>query len=172
MAKKKKSEKTAVKQHSAATIGKKPTGANNNKVAKQNAAKSKTGGKNKVGRPSKMTDDTLKKLEFAFMQGLSDEEACLYAGISKQTLYNYQKDHPEFIDQKTVFKSNVKMHAKLNLAKEVIEKKNVELSLFVLERTVDEYRPKQEVSANVDMAARYAAMSDEELAQIAGKYDA
>lgn len=146
---------------------------------KRSAKKAKDGNKpakatksqNKVGRPSKMTDEVVKNLEFAFMQGLSDQEACLFAGISKQTLYNYQTDHPEFIDQKAAFKSNVKMHAKLNLAKEVIEKKNVELSLFVLERTVDEYKPKQEVSANVDMAARYAALSDEELAKIAGKYD-
>lgn len=127
--------------------------------------------KNKVGRPTKMTDDVVNKLEFAFMRGLSDQEACLYAGISKQTLYNYQNDHPEFIDQKASFKSNVKMHAKLNLAKEVIEKKNVELSLFVLERTVDEYKPKQEVSANVDMAARFSTLSDDELSQIASKYD-
>ncbi|EPM7558084.1 hypothetical protein ACTPL8_000436 [Enterococcus faecium] len=141
------------------------------KKAKYGNKPAKATTKNKVGRPTKMTDDVVNKLEFAFMRGLSDQEACLYAGISKQTLYNYQESHPEFIDQKAAFKSNVKMHAKLNLAKEVIEKKNVELSLFVLERTVDEYKPKQEVSANVDMAARYAAMSDEELAQIAGKYD-
>lgn len=141
------------------------------KKAKDGNKPAKAKGQSNAGRPTKMTDETVKKLEFAFMQGLSDQEACLYAGISKQTLYNYQKENTEFLDQKAAFKSNVKMHAKLNLAEEVIENKNIELSLFVLERLVDEYKPKQEVSANIDMATRYAAMSDEDLAKIAGKYD-
>ncbi|WP_230334267.1 hypothetical protein [Streptococcus suis] len=35
--------------------------------------------KNKGGRPTKMTQGTVKKLEEAFLRGLSDEEACLYA---------------------------------------------------------------------------------------------
>lgn len=39
--------------------------------------------KNKGGRPTKMTQGTIKKLEEAFLRGLSDEEACLYANISK-----------------------------------------------------------------------------------------
>lgn len=35
--------------------------------------------KNKGGRPTKMTQGTVKRLEEAFLRGLSDEEACLYA---------------------------------------------------------------------------------------------
>lgn len=45
--------------------------------------------KTKRGRPTKMTQGTVKKLEEAFLRGLSDEEACLYADISKPTLYDY-----------------------------------------------------------------------------------
>jgi hypothetical protein len=41
-----------------------------------------------AGRPTKMTPDTVKKLEEAFLLGCSDIEACLVADISKQTLYN------------------------------------------------------------------------------------
>lgn len=37
----------------------------------------------KVGRPAFiMTDNILSKLREAFVQGLTDEEACLYVGIS------------------------------------------------------------------------------------------
>lgn len=58
----------------------------------------------KEGRPTKMTEETVKKLEEVFAIGGSDEEACFYADISKQTLYNYQQDHPEFVDRKEALK--------------------------------------------------------------------
>lgn len=57
-----------------------------------------------AGRPTKMDDLTVKKLEEAFALGCTDLEACLYAGISKQTLYNYQEKNPEFVDRKQQLK--------------------------------------------------------------------
>lgn len=59
-----------------------------------------------VGRPTVMTPEVVHKLESAFMLGCTDEEACLAADISKQTLYNYQEKNPEFIDRKETLKSN------------------------------------------------------------------
>lgn len=59
---------------------------------------------NKLGRPTKMTDLTVKKLEEAFALGCSDEEACVYADISKQTLYNYQHENRDFLDRKELLK--------------------------------------------------------------------
>jgi len=50
-------------------------------------------GKNKGGRPTKMTPLVVKKLEEAFSWGCSDEEACVYAGISRPTLEKYQKEN-------------------------------------------------------------------------------
>ena len=61
---------------------------------------------NPVGRPTIMTDEVVHKLEAAFLLGCTDEEACLAADISKQTLYNYQDKNPEFIDRKEALKSN------------------------------------------------------------------
>ena len=46
-----------------------------------------------------------KSLAEAFMAGCTDREACQCAGISKATLYNHQKRHPEFLDQKRVWKN-------------------------------------------------------------------
>ena len=57
-----------------------------------------------AGRPTVMTKDVLDKLEEVFALGGTDEEACLYADISKQTLYDYQKLHPEFVDRKEALK--------------------------------------------------------------------
>ena len=51
-----------------------------------------------------MTPETVDKLEQAFAIGCTDIEACLFADISKQTLYNYQDKNPEFIDRKQKLK--------------------------------------------------------------------
>ena len=52
----------------------------------------------KVGRPTVMTPEVVSKLEQAWAMGCSDLEACLFADISKQTLYDYQNKNPEFIE--------------------------------------------------------------------------
>lgn len=44
---------------------------------------------NKEGRPTKLTDDVVNKLENIFKVGGNVEEAISYAGISKQTYYNW-----------------------------------------------------------------------------------
>ena len=53
-----------------------------------------------IGRPTKMTPETVKKLEEAFAIGASDGEACFYSDISKETLYTYQDKTPGFLDRK------------------------------------------------------------------------
>jgi hypothetical protein len=53
-----------------------------------------------------MTPARVNKLEEAFLMGCTDLEACLFADISKQTLYNYQESHPEFVDRKESLKQN------------------------------------------------------------------
>lgn len=57
-----------------------------------------------AGRPTVMTPETINKLEHVFMLGGSDKEACLYAEISTQTLYDYQNLHPEFVGRKEMLK--------------------------------------------------------------------
>ena len=75
----------------------------------------------KVGRPTKMTSLTLKKLEEAFAFGCSDEEACFYADISRQTLYDYQKICPEFIDRKEALKARPILKARETVVKKLSE---------------------------------------------------
>jgi len=59
-----------------------------------------------TGRPTKMTEVTIQKLEEAFLMGCTDLEACLYADISKSLLYAYQGDNPDFLDRKETLKQN------------------------------------------------------------------
>lgn len=69
-------------------------------------------GKAETGRPPKINKDVLKQLESVFTIGGTDEEACLYADISMQTLYNYQKENPEFIDRKKLLKNKPLLKAR------------------------------------------------------------
>lgn len=68
--------------------------------------------KNKGGRPTKMTAATLGKLREAFLWGASDAEACLVAKIHPDTLYAYQKEHPEFSEEKEACKLNPVLKAR------------------------------------------------------------
>jgi len=78
------------------------------------------------GRPTVMTDATVQKLEEAFLMGCSDQEACLNADISKATLYNYQKEHPEFLDRKARLKENPFLLARTTVIKSLGEVKNAQ----------------------------------------------
>ena len=57
--------------------------------------------KNKWGRPSKFTDDTVRKLEDAFRCAWSDTDACAYAGISRETFYDWMDENRRFSDNFT-----------------------------------------------------------------------
>ncbi len=52
-----------------------------------------------VGRPTKMTEAVVLKLEQAFAIDASVEEACSYADISRNTFYVWLKEHPEYQDR-------------------------------------------------------------------------
>lgn len=88
-----------------------------------------------------MTPLVISKLEEAYLNDATDSEACLVAGVSVATLYNYQKEHPDFIERKEALKDSVKYRAKINLVRAISdeEKPDKETSKWWLER-----RAKQE----------------------------
>jgi hypothetical protein len=96
------------------------------------------------GRPTVMTPEVVKKLEEAFLLGCTDLEACFYADISKQTLYNYQEANPEFVGRKEELKANPIFLARKTVVKEIQEKG--ELALKFLER-----KKKDEFSTSSDL---------------------
>ena len=103
------------------------------------------------GRPTKMTNQLVNKMEYGFMKGLNDTECCIYAGISRQTFYEYCAKNPDFVDKKELLKSNPSTKAKLNIV-EAIENGDADLSRWWLERrNKDEFSLKQEVEANVSV---------------------
>lgn len=103
----------------------------------------------KVGRPTVMTKDVLQKLEYAFMRGLTDLEACDYADIGTTTLYNYCEENPAFRERKEELKQHPTAKARLNVA-EAIEGGDVDISKWWLERKVkDEFSTKQTVDGEI-----------------------
>lgn len=53
-----------------------------------------------LGRPTVMTDNVLNKLRQAFSYGCTDNEACVVAGISQETFYNYLKVDKSFLQER------------------------------------------------------------------------
>ena len=65
-----------------------------------------------MARPTKMTNVTIGKLEEAFALGCSDSEACFYADINPDTLYDYCKKNPQFSERKALLKMKPILKAK------------------------------------------------------------
>lgn len=99
-----------------------------------------------VGRPKVVDDDVLHKLKEAFLLGCSDEEAAFYANISTSTLYNYQKDNEEFLEDKNQWKQNPILLARQEVVAGL--KDNPSHSLKFLER-----KKKDEFGVNLDLTS-------------------
>lgn len=83
------------------------------------------------GRPTVMTPETISKLEEVFAIGGSDEEACFYADIGKSTLYNYQKEHPEFVERKEALKEKPVLLARQTVVRSL---SNPDIAMKYLEK--------------------------------------
>lgn len=92
-----------------------------------------------VGRPTVMTPEVIAKLEEAFLNGATDLQACFVANISKDSLYRYIKENPEFSDRKEALKDDIKYKAKMALKRSIeneliSDDKRAENSKWLLER--------------------------------------
>lgn len=96
--------------------------------------------KNKGGRPTVVDKDVIKVLEQAFSMGCTDKEACVLADISHQTLYNYQKDHPEFVERKEQLKEKPILKARKTVVDSLDN--DVDSAWKYLERKDPELNPK------------------------------
>lgn len=115
-----------------------------------------------MSRPTKMTPLCVKKLEEAFLMGCTDTEACVYADITRQTLYNYEEKHKGFIDRKETLKQNPFMKAR-GVILEALEEGDVNTAHKVIDR-----KEGSKVSVDAKVAVRDATgLSDAELEAIA-----
>ena len=101
---------------------------------------------NKGGRPTKMTADTVNKLEQGFKIGLNDTECCAYVGISRETFYNFLEKNTDFRDKIHDWKQNPVAKAKNTIFKNLDDPQTAK---WYLERKCkDEFSTKQEVEVS------------------------
>lgn len=100
------------------------------------------------GRPTVIDDTILSKLEYAFVNSFTDDEACLYADISPATLYRYIENNPEFWERKEILKKNPNIKAKLNWIKKLDWEDYVASKEWLERKSKGEFSTKQEVDNN------------------------
>lgn len=98
------------------------------------------------GRPTKMTPEIIRILEEAFIVGANDVEACFQAGITKTTLYEYCKDHPDFSDRKEALKEMPKYRAKKNIAKALDDGDKYYSAWYLDRKAKDEFSTRSEIT--------------------------
>lgn len=98
-----------------------------------------------AGRPTVMTEIVLGKLNEAFAIGASDKEACFYADISPDTLYDYQLKNPKFIQRKEALKERPVLLARQTVLK-AIESDPLTARWYLERRRKDEFSSRQELT--------------------------
>ena len=99
-----------------------------------------------TGRPTKVTPEVVTKLEQAFSMGCTDEEACLFADISRMSLQRYQEAHPSFRDRKALLKQKLVLKARSVIA-EALNRKDENTAKWYLERKAkNEFSTRQELT--------------------------
>lgn len=101
---------------------------------------------NPVGRPLTITPEIIVKLREAYLIGATDKEACAYANIGQSTLYEYQKNNPEFTEQKEAWKDEPILQAKKTVVESLKETKDAQ---WYLER-----KKKDEFSTRTEQTGR------------------
>jgi len=98
-----------------------------------------------MGRPTVMTPAVLDKLRQAFLFGATKEEACAFADIGQETLYDYLKRNPEYSNTIEKYKKEPILKAKVTVVRELDDPKNAQ---WYLERRAKEFKPKSDITSN------------------------
>lgn len=100
-----------------------------------------------------MTPEVIELLKHAYSYGASDLEACQYAGIGKTTLYDYQREHPEFADIKEALQTDTNFLARKTVREEMENKKNVKRGTLALDylkaKLPNEFAPRNSLDLGV-----------------------
>lgn len=97
-----------------------------------------------IGRRSSVTKEVIKRLEEAFMYGFSDNQACVYASVSRTAFYRFLSKNEPIRDRFKALKRHVRLQARFNVAK-AIEAGDLEVSRWYLERRDPEFSMKKRV---------------------------
>lgn len=126
---------------------------------------------NRVWRPTVITDEVLSKLEFAFINSFTDEEACLYADIAPKTLYRYIEENEEFWQRKEILKKHPNIKAKLNWVKKLEWEDYIASKEWLERKSKSEFSTKTENdNNNNNLNTDSNSLSDEQKKLIAQRW--
>lgn len=98
----------------------------------------------KPSPPPCVTPEVLSKLEIAFSCGCPVTEACLVAGIARNTYYNFLKARPEYEDRFQALRDKPVLEARKRIAEQIPE--DSKIAQWYLERKrPEEFGPKSMV---------------------------
>lgn len=119
--------------------------------------------KNLAWRPTKFDQEIVRKLQEAFKRDATTEEACSYAGISRETFYKRCKQNKQFSDKIEQAKLFPHMYAKTKFF-EALNSKDINISfraaLEFLRRRNPERKDKAE---NTNFNTNKQELSDEDM---------
>ncbi|WP_438979916.1 hypothetical protein [Polynucleobacter sp.] len=93
------------------------------------------------GPKNKITPEVIERLRQGFLIGANREQACAFAGISKQLFYTYIKTHPEIIDDIERWEASPILKAKQIVISE-LDKKDSATAKWYLEKRDPDFKNK------------------------------
>lgn len=100
-----------------------------------------------VGKLTAYNPTTIAKFVVAFNNGYNITEACHYAGVHRDTYYEWLKQHPEFVVKVDEAKLMLNRKSK-EVVSEAIQAGDINAARWHLERRDPDYRAKGEVDLN------------------------
>ena len=106
----------------------------------------KTLQKNKEGRPTKLTEETVSKLENIFKVGANVIEACSYAGISRETYYNGLERDSSFLTKMEAAQHYSDIVAKNVVVDSIVKDKDLGSAKWWLEKKHPDFQPQSQTT--------------------------
>jgi len=118
-----------------------------------------------AGRKKTIDEEVLNKLRFAYLYGCSDDEACAYADISRQTLWRHRKTNPDFEEWRDMLRQNPYMLARKTIVDHL--DKDPDFALKYMERKrKNEFSPRTEMTGKGGAPLHPEQINDDEVADL------
>jgi len=111
-----------------------------------------------VGRPTLYSEEIVNKIESIFKIGGTVEQALSYAGISKETYYNWTEKHPNFLTKMESARAYPDIVAKNIVVDSMIKDKDVNTAKWWLEKR--EFKQSQQNNTQVNITAPQPILGD------------
>ncbi len=109
----------------------------------------------KCGRPSKLTEAVIQKLEQGFRNDFTVLESCIYAGIGHETFYGHLRKNKQFADRIESAQNFLFFAAKNNIAQSIGKNKSVADSWALLnKRQASRYAEKVNINNNLKVETK------------------